>query len=154
MTNQSQTSSARAAIRESEAPPTDLRQLTNVELTILMPCLNEAETLGTCMLAGESGCSKSALAKATAETQYRRVFWITETTLDHDNAHECQRNLGLRHPLVDILSTLPEPCLLVFDAVEKYSSRALRLATRLIQGIQTAQGTRRVHFLFLSLIHI
>jgi hypothetical protein len=109
---------------------------------------NRLETLGACTLAGESGCGKSALVKATAETQYRRVFWITDATLDHDNVSQCERSLSLRHPLIDILSTLPEPCLLVFDAVEKYSPRALRLAVRLIQGLQAAHNARGVRFLF------
>jgi len=50
MTNQSQISpTPRAAIRGLEAPAADHRQLANIELTILMPCLNEAETLGTCI---------------------------------------------------------------------------------------------------------
>ena len=50
MTNQSHISpTARTAIRELEAPPADMRQLANIELTILMPCLNEAETIGICI---------------------------------------------------------------------------------------------------------
>jgi hypothetical protein len=81
---------------------------------------NNLDTRGACFLIGESGCGKSALAKETAQTQYRRAAWITENTLDHDTLLQSEQALGIDHPFVEILSALPDPCLLVFDAIEKY----------------------------------
>jgi hypothetical protein len=59
-------------------------------------CLNEHRA---CLLVGESGCGKSALAKAIAQSRYPRAIWIAESTLDHDTAAQFERDLSLRaHP--------------------------------------------------------
>jgi ABC-type glutathione transport system ATPase component len=74
-------------------------------------CLNEQRA---CLLVGESGCGKSALAKEIARFRYPRAIWIAANTLDHDTAAQFERDLGLSHPFVEILTSLPEPCLLIF----------------------------------------
>ncbi len=51
-----------------------------------------------CLLVGESGCGKSALAKEIAQSRYGRVVWIAENTLDHETAGEFERSIGMSHP--------------------------------------------------------
>jgi hypothetical protein len=100
-----------------------------------------------CLLVGESGCGKSALAKEIGHARYRHVIWIAESTLDHDTAAEFERVIHIRHPLVEILTALPEPCLVVFDGIERYAPRALRLASRLMQDLLIDTGPQHVHVL-------
>src|ERR1700760_1697403 len=88
-----------------------------------------------CFLVGESGCGKSALAKAIGLDCYSHVIWIAENTLDHDTALEFERAINISHPLVGVLTALPGPCLVVFDGIERFSPRALRLASRLMQDL-------------------
>ena len=64
-----------------------------------------------CLLVGELGCGKSALAKEIAQTRYGRAVWLAENTLDYDTAAEFERVVGIRHPVAEILTRLPEPCL-------------------------------------------
>ena len=59
-----------------------------------------------------------------------------------------EQGISIRHPLVEVLSALPDPCLVVFDSIERYPARALRLASRLIRDVRGAPGTRQIHFLF------
>ena len=103
---------------------------------------------GACFLVGESGCGKSALAKEMARAQYRRVVWVTENTLDYDTSVQFEQGIGICHPLVEVLSALPGPCLVVFDSIDKYPARALRLVSRLIQDVLGVPGARHTHFLF------
>jgi hypothetical protein len=100
-----------------------------------------------CLLVGESGSGKSALAKEIAESRYGRAIWIAENTLDYDTAAEFEHAIGIRHPLVEILTALPEPCLVVFDGIDRYPGRALRLACRLIQALMAEVGPQHVHVL-------
>jgi hypothetical protein len=100
-----------------------------------------------CLLVGESGCGKSALAKEIGRARYRRVVWIAENTLDYDTAAEFERGIVISHPLVEILTVLTEPCVVVFDGIERYSPRALRLASRFMQDLLADAGPQHVHVL-------
>ena len=100
-----------------------------------------------CFLIGESGCGKSALAKDIAQARYKRVVWIAESTLDYANPAQFERGVGISHPLVEILAALPEPCLIVFDGIERCSEQALRLACRIMQDVLADGGPRHVHVL-------
>ena len=81
-----------------------------------------------CFLAGELGSGKSALAKEIATARYRRVIWLTAQMLDHGARSEVERALHLGQPIVEIVVSSPEPCLIVFDGVEGCPERALRMA--------------------------
>jgi hypothetical protein len=100
-----------------------------------------------CLLVGESGCGKSALAKEIGQARYPHVIWIAENTLDYDTAAEFERAISISHPLVQVLTALPEPCLFIFDGIERYSARALRLASRFMQDLLSDAGPQHVHVL-------
>jgi hypothetical protein len=87
------------------------------------------------------------LAKDIAEARYGRAIWIAENTLDYETAAEFERAVGIRHPVAETLTALPEPCLVVFDGVDRYPAAALRLACRLMQGLLAEAGPRHVHVL-------
>ena len=101
---------------------------------------------GVCILVGESGSGKSALAKEIALADYPRSIWLTAGILDQESPLDFERALGLRHPLVDILRSAPTRCLVVFDGVEAYSERALRLTARIATELFAAT-TVHVHLL-------
>ena len=103
-----------------------------------------------CLLVGESGCGKSALAREIAETRYGRAIWIAENTLDYETAAAFERAVGIRHPVTEILTALTEPCLVVFDGVDRYPADALRLACRLMQELLAEAGPRHVHVLVIA----
>ena len=103
-----------------------------------------------CLLVGELGCGKSALAREIAETRYGRAIWIAENTLDYETATEFERAVGIRHPVTEILTALTEPCLVVFDGVDRYSADAVRLACRLMQELLAEAGPRHVHVLVIA----
>jgi hypothetical protein len=93
-----------------------------------------------CLLAGESGSGKSAMARSIAETHYPQALWLDASSLDCDTMQQCERQLGVTHPLVEILRSAATSCLVVFDALEGYSPRALKLAAKLIQEIGNASA--------------
>ncbi len=99
-----------------------------------------------CLLVGELGCGKSALAKEIAQSRYGRIVWIAENTLDQ-TATELERTIGIRHSVVQILAALPEPCLVVFDGIDRYPLRALRLACHLMRHLLAEAGPQHVHVL-------
>lgn len=101
-----------------------------------------------CFLAGESGSGKSALAKAVGTGCYRRVIWLTGHMLEHAGHSEVQRALHLNHPVVEIVRSSPVPCLMVFDGVEGYPERALRVAAHLVRDIHGSAAAGHIHFLF------
>jgi hypothetical protein len=100
-----------------------------------------------CLLVGESGCGKSALAKEIGQARYPRVVWVAENTPDYDTAAEFERGIDISHPFFEVLTALPEACLVVFDGIERYSPRALRLASRFIQDLLADAGPQHVHVL-------
>jgi len=107
-------------------------------------CLDQERA---CLLVGESGCGKSALAKEIGQAHYPRVVWIAENTLDYDTAAQFENGMGLSHSLVEVLTALPVSCLVVFDGIERYSPRALRLSSRFIQDLVADTGPQHIHIL-------
>jgi hypothetical protein len=105
------------------------------------------DTQRACLLLGESGCGKSALAKEIAQASYGRVVWIGETALDYDTAGQFERGINIGHPLAEVLTALPTSCLVVFDGIERYPPRALRLACRIMQELLAEAGHEHVHVL-------
>jgi hypothetical protein len=103
---------------------------------------------GACFLAGESGSGKSALAKEIAAARYRRVIWLTGQMLDRSARSEVERALHLNQPIVEIVRSSPVSCLIVFDAVEGYPERALRMAAHLVRDIHGSDAAAHIHFLF------
>jgi hypothetical protein len=114
------------------------------ERATIQNCLDQHRA---CLLVGESGCGKSALAKEIGQARYRRVVWIAENTLDYDTADQFERGVKIRYPLVEVLTAVPEPCLVVFDGIDRYSRRALRLACRFIQDLLGENGPQHTHVL-------
>jgi hypothetical protein len=110
----------------------------------VLDCLNRDRA---CFLVGESGSGKSALAKQIGEADYGRCVWFAETTIDSDTEAAFEREIGIAHPLCEILAASPEPCLVVFDSFERYSPRAQRLAHRWMQALLAENGPNHVHLL-------
>ena len=102
---------------------------------------------GACFLAGESGSGKSALAKEIVAAHYRRVIWLTGQMLDHGARSEVERALHLNQPIVEIARSSPVPCLIVFDGVEGYPERALRVAAHLVRDIHGSTAAGHIQFL-------
>lgn len=117
--------------------------------TKVLDCLNQDRA---CFLVGESGSGKSALAKQIGKADYGRCVWLAEVTIDCDTEAGFDRDIGIAHPLCEILSTSPEPCLVVFDSFERYSPRAQRLAHRWMQALLAENGPKHVHLLITSQI--
>ena len=103
---------------------------------------------GVCFLVGESGSGKSALAKETVCNRYARAVWVTAEALEHDTSAQFEQWLYLGHPLIEVLAASAEACLLVFDGVEGYSPRALRLTAKMIQDLRGRTSASHVHVLF------
>jgi len=101
---------------------------------------------GMCLLIGESGSGKSALAKEIARADYPRTIWLSANILDHDSPVDFERAIALRHPLVDILRSAPTRCLVVFDGVETYTERALRMMARIATELFSSRAAH-VHLL-------
>ena len=57
-----------------------------------------------------------------------------------------ERAVGLRHPLFDVLRSAPTRCLVVFDGVEAYTERALRLTARITTELLSSTAAH-VHLL-------
>jgi hypothetical protein len=102
---------------------------------------------GMCLLVGESGSGKSALAKEIALADYPRTIWLSANILDHESVVDFERGIALRHPLIDILRSAPTRCLVVFDGVETYTERALRITARIATELLSSTATH-VHLLF------
>jgi len=115
----------------------------------VLDCLNRDRA---CFLVGESGSGKSALAKQIGEADYGRCLWLSETTIDCDTEAAFEREIGIAHPLCEILAASLKPCLIVFDSFESYSPRAQRLAHRWTQTLLAENGPKHVHLLLTSQI--
>jgi hypothetical protein len=68
--------------------------------------------------------------------------------LDHGARSEVERALDLNQPIVEIVRSSPEACLLAFDGVEGYLERALRVAAHLVRDIHGSAAAGHIHFLF------
>jgi hypothetical protein len=110
----------------------------------VLDCLNRERA---CLLVGESGSGKSALAKQISEADYDRCLWFSESAVDHDTESAFEREIGLTHPLGEILTASPASCLIVFDSIERYSPRARRLVHRWMQVLLAKVGLKHVHLL-------
>jgi hypothetical protein len=133
------------AIADVETHIAELAQLPRLDdRTSLRRRLTSA---GICVLVGESGSGKSALAKEIALADYPRTIWLSANVLDHESPVDFERAIALRHPLVDILRSAPTRCLVVFDGVEAYTERALRLTARIAAELLSSKATH-VHLLF------
>jgi hypothetical protein len=115
----------------------------------VLDCLNRDHA---CFLVGESGSGKSALAKQIGEIAYGRCVWLADITVDCDAEAAFERDIGITHPLCEILTASPEPCLIVFDSFERYSPRAQRLVHRWMQTLLAEIGPKHVHLLLTSQI--
>jgi len=114
------------------------------QLTNIAECL---ASYRACMLVGESGSGKSALAKRVSGERYDRTVWFSDDDLDHKAAPDFERALGLRHPLMQVLLSSPQPCLVVFDGIEGYSQDALGMAARFIRELFVNPAAQHVHVL-------
>ena len=115
----------------------------------VLNCLNRDRA---CFLVGKSGTGKSALAKQIGEGDYPRCVWFAETTIDYDTEAAFEHEIGIAHPLCEILSTSPEPCLIVFDGFERYSPRTQRLSHRWMQVLLADTAPGHIHVLVTSQI--
>jgi hypothetical protein len=102
---------------------------------------------GICILVGESGSGKSALAKEIALADYPRCIWLSANILDHESPVDFERAIALRSSLLDILYSVPTRCLVVFDGVEAYTERALRMTARIVAELLSSNATH-IHLLF------
>ena len=75
------------------------------------------------------------------------VFGLPRSRVDCDTEAAFERYIGITHPLCEILAASPEPCLVVFDSFERYSSRAQRLAHRWMQTLLAENGPKHIHVL-------
>jgi len=67
--------------------------------------------------------------------------------LDHGARSEVERGLHLNQPIIEIARASPVPCLIVFDGVEAYAERALRVAGHFIRDIHGSTAAGHIHFL-------
>jgi hypothetical protein len=100
----------------------------------------------TCILVGELGSGKSALAKQLSTESYARSVWLSDSDIDHKTALDFERAIGVRHPLSQILFASPESCLVIFDGLEGYSADALHTAT-IIKELFSNPAADHVHVL-------
>jgi hypothetical protein len=96
----------------------------------------ELEEKGFCVLAGESGVGKSALAKEVAARAYGRALWLAAEQLDGDHAVTVRDRLGLEHPLADVLASARERTLLVVDSTERLTGASLSRLARLAHDVR------------------
>jgi hypothetical protein len=114
------------------------------QLTSLAECLASKRA---CMLIGESGSGKSALAKRISGDRYSRAVWFSGNDLDHKTPSDYERSVGLHHPLTQVLLASPQACLVVFDGIEGYSENALGMAARIVREVIDNPAARHVHTL-------
>jgi hypothetical protein len=114
------------------------------QLTSLAECLASKRA---CMLIGDSGSGKSALAKRISGDRYGRAVWFCCDDLDHKAPRDFERAVGLHHPLTQILLSSPQLCLVVFDGIEGYSQDALGMTARIIREVFENPAAQHVHML-------
>lgn len=103
-----------------------------------------------CLIAGESGCGKSAIAKFIATQRYGRIIAIPSGACETGQRDHFHRTLDITHPLIELIRASRESCLLLFDAVEKYPAEAARLAGRIATEIASDETCSHAHVIFVS----
>jgi len=114
------------------------------QVTSLAECLASNRA---CILIGESGSGKSALAKRLSGERYGRAVWFSGDDLDYKATPDFERAVGLHHPLSQVLVSSPQPCLVVLDGIEGYSQDALSMAARIIRELFENPAAQHVHAL-------
>ncbi|MBZ5617746.1 MAG: hypothetical protein LAQ69_03270 [Acidobacteriia bacterium] len=87
-------------------------------------------------LIGESGCGKSAIVARAAKSggQFQHVIWLDRTDLDQPTHAAIANELMLRHTIPELLRcSAAASGLVVFDALEHFSSRELDRAAELLK---------------------
>ena len=103
-----------------------------------------------CLLVGESGSGKSGLAKLVRLRHYPCVVWPPLTAIAAvAHLSEFHRQIGLTHPLSDLLKSSADRCLLVFDSIERYSDTSLRVVGRILRELHESQSDH-VHVLLIT----
>ncbi|QEG38234.1 nucleoside/nucleotide kinase family protein [Roseimaritima ulvae] len=110
---------------------------------------NALSTLRVCLAAGESGCGKSALAKRVSEDFYDATVAILPEDCEVERLKQLDGKLGITHPLIEVLSSSRDRCLLVLDSLERYSERGLRIAGRLVSEVLADRRCSHVDVLLL-----
>ncbi|TWT49045.1 hypothetical protein KOR42_39610 [Thalassoglobus neptunius] len=110
---------------------------------------NALSTLRVCLAAGESGCGKSALAKRVSEDFYDTTVAILPEDCEVERLKQLDGKLGITHPLIEVLSSSRDRCLLVLDSLERYSERGLRIAGRLLSNVLADDRCSHVSVLLL-----
>lgn len=108
------------------------------------------------VLLGESGCGKSSLAKrlALSKSTYDRFVWLAGDSLDRSQLAQVERNLGLQHPLANVMDCIAASrALLVFDGIDRFSEQALANAARLMNDLHLADDKGAWHIILTSQSH-
>lgn len=101
----------------------------------------------SCLVIGESGSGKSAIAKTIAVEDYGRAIWFTGDMLDCTSQIGMERSLGLVHPLCDILRSAPASTIVVFDGIDGFSPAALKICAGIIAATLADPDCAHVHIL-------
>jgi hypothetical protein len=109
--------------------------------------LGALATKPACVLLGESGSGKSALAKQLATSRYARFVWLSPEDVDKKSNFELERGIGLSHPIVDVLRASGEPCLFVLDGAEGYTENGVTMTARILRELLSKPGTPQVQVL-------
>jgi hypothetical protein len=100
-----------------------------------------------CAFWSENPGAESLLSrKEIGLTDYPCTIWLSANMLDHESPVDFERAIALRHPLVEILRLAPTRCLVVFDGVEAYTERALRMTARTTTQLLSSKAAH-VHLL-------
>ena len=102
-----------------------------------------------CLLAGESGTGKSALAKSVAIDDYEHVVALLPEDCDVVRLNQLDANLGIANALVDVLRSSRDRTLLILDSLEKFSDRALKTAVKLLREATADTHLANLHVLLI-----
>lgn len=108
--------------------------------------IKQLENAPVVVLVGESGCGKSAVAKdiAFGTECAELVVWLSAELMDADDLARVRSTLGLCYDLVTVLNNATASrCLLVLDAIDRFSPRALACAADLLRTLLPPQGSGR-----------
>lgn len=92
----------------------------------------------TVVLYGNSGCGKSSLVKSVLDERFSdwRQVWLRSDDLDEALSERKRRNLGLLHPLSEVLASTPRRRnVLVIDAAERINPDCEKKAKKLIADL-------------------